>query len=67
MRFTARLLVVLAAGLVLGGCRSPPPPRKEVAAEKPRWYYLTIEAADVDWTVSFDERIADTAPAEGSP
>ena len=30
---------------------------EEVAAERPRWYYLTIESADVDWTVSVDERI----------
>jgi hypothetical protein len=28
-----------------------------VAAERPRWYYLTIESANVDWTVSVDERI----------
>jgi len=30
---------------------------EEVAAERPRWYYLTIESANVDWTVSIDERI----------
>jgi hypothetical protein len=30
---------------------------EEVAAERPRWYYLTIESADADWTVSVDERI----------
>jgi hypothetical protein len=30
---------------------------EEVAAERPRWYYLTIESADVDWKVSIDERI----------
>ena len=29
----------------------------EVSAERPRWYYLTIESADVDWTVAVDERI----------
>ena len=28
-----------------------------VAAERPRWYYLTINSAGVDWTVSVDERI----------
>jgi hypothetical protein len=28
-----------------------------VAAERPRWYYLSIDSADVDWTVSVDERI----------
>ena len=30
---------------------------EEVAAERPRRYYLTIESADVDWKVSVDERI----------
>jgi hypothetical protein len=30
---------------------------EEVSAERPRWYYLTIESADVDWTVAVDERI----------
>ena len=30
---------------------------EEVAAERPRWYYLTIESANVDWTVQVDERI----------
>jgi hypothetical protein len=30
---------------------------EEVAADKPRWYYLTIESADEDWTVAVDERI----------
>jgi hypothetical protein len=137
VKLTARLLAILAAGLVLSGCRSQAPPRKavvvwrpvgswsgrgdkqtetftsdsggfrvrwattnearpaagrlrvvfrsgdsgreiieaidahgagggteEVAAEKPRWYYLTIESADVDWTVSVDERIDGTAPAK---
>jgi hypothetical protein len=33
---------------------------EEVAAERPRWYYITIESADVDWTVSIDERIEAT-------
>lgn len=28
-----------------------------VAAERPRWYYLTIDSDGVDWTVSVDERI----------
>jgi hypothetical protein len=28
-----------------------------VAAERPRWYYLTIDSANVDWIVSVDERI----------
>ena len=30
---------------------------EEVAAERPRWYYLTIESADADWKVSVDERV----------
>ena len=30
---------------------------EEVAAERPRWYYLTIDSAGVDWTVAVDERI----------
>ena len=30
---------------------------EEVAAERPRWYYLTIESADADWKVGVDERI----------
>jgi hypothetical protein len=29
----------------------------EVSAERPRWYYLTIDSADVDWIVVVDERI----------
>jgi hypothetical protein len=32
-----------------------------VAAERPRWYYLTIDSANVDWTVSIDERINGSA------
>jgi hypothetical protein len=30
---------------------------EDVAAERPRWYYITIESANVDWKVSIDERI----------
>ncbi len=30
---------------------------EEVAAERPRWYYVTIESANVDWKVRVDERI----------
>lgn len=30
---------------------------EEVAAERPRWYYLTIESSGVDWIVALDERI----------
>jgi hypothetical protein len=28
-----------------------------VAADRPRWYYLTIESANEDWNVSIDERV----------
>ena len=37
--------------------RGPGSGVEEVAAERPRWYYLTIESANVDWKVSVDERI----------
>jgi len=30
---------------------------EEIAAERPRWYYLTIESSEADWSVSVDERI----------
>jgi hypothetical protein len=30
---------------------------EEIAAERPRWYYLSIDSNDGDWTVSVDERI----------
>ena len=30
---------------------------EEVAAERPRWYYITVESANVDWKVSVDERL----------
>jgi hypothetical protein len=36
---------------------------EEVSAERPRWYYLTIDSADVEWTVTVDERI----DAQASP
>jgi hypothetical protein len=29
----------------------------EEVADNVRWYYLTIESADIDWTVSVDERL----------
>jgi hypothetical protein len=38
---------------------------EEVAADRPRWFYVTIESANVDWKVSIDERIE--ARATGSP
>jgi hypothetical protein len=30
---------------------------EEIAAERPRWYYLSIDSSDADWAVSVDERI----------
>src|SRR3954470_6233459 len=30
---------------------------EEVAADRPRWFYITMESANVDWKVSVDERI----------
>ena len=30
---------------------------EEVAAERPRWYYITVESANVDWKIAVDERI----------
>ena len=30
---------------------------EEVAAERPRWYYVTIESAKVEWKIAIDERI----------
>ena len=36
---------------------------EDVAADRPRWFYITIESTGVDWRVSVDERIA----ATGSP
>lgn len=33
---------------------------EEVAADRPRWFYVTIESANVDWDVSIDERIEGT-------
>ena len=35
---------------------------EEVAADRPRWFYITIESASVDWTVTVDERIEATRP-----
>jgi hypothetical protein len=40
---------------------------EEVSAERPRWYYLTIESADVDWKVSVDERIDAQTTVKDSP
>ena len=30
---------------------------EDVAADRPRWFYVTIESANVEWKVSIDERI----------
>jgi hypothetical protein len=35
---------------------------EEEVADIVRWYYLTIESTDVDWTVSVDERLRGRAP-----
>ncbi|MGH9145011.1 MAG: hypothetical protein ACRD2I_28060 [Vicinamibacterales bacterium] len=35
---------------------------EEVAADRPRWFYLTIESANVDWKVSVDERLNAVGP-----
>ncbi len=40
---------------------------EEVSAERPRWYYLTIESAGVDWKVSVDERIDAKTTVKDSP
>ena len=36
---------------------------EHVSAERPRWYYLTIESANVDWTITVDEEIPGRAQA----
>ncbi|MGH7635202.1 MAG: hypothetical protein ACRENC_15810, partial [Gemmatimonadaceae bacterium] len=35
---------------------------EEVAADRPRRFYLTIESANVDWKVSVDERLNAVGP-----
>ena len=30
---------------------------EDVAGDRPRWYFLTIESANVDWTVTVEEQI----------
>jgi hypothetical protein len=30
---------------------------QHVSAERPRWYYLTIESANVEWSITVDEEI----------
>lgn len=39
---------------------------EEVAAERPRWYYITVESANIDWKIAIDERI-DAQTTKGSP
>jgi hypothetical protein len=34
-----------------------------VSAERPRWYYLSIDSANVDWAITVDEEIPGQAPA----
>jgi hypothetical protein len=31
---------------------------EDVAGDRPRWYFLTIESANVDWTVSVEEPLS---------
>jgi len=38
---------------------------EEVAGDRPRWYFLTIESANVDWTVTVDEQINNPAGGMG--
>ena len=40
---------------------------EEVAADRPRWFYITIESAGVDWRVSVDERIEATTKSALRP
>ena len=35
---------------------------EHVAAERPRWYYLSIESSNVEWAVTVDEEIPGRAP-----
>ena len=30
---------------------------EQVSAERPRWYYLAIESANVDWAITVDEQV----------
>jgi hypothetical protein len=34
---------------------------EQVSAERPRWYYLSIESANVDWAISVDEQVLTTS------
>ena len=34
---------------------------ENVSAERPRWYYLSIDAADIEWSITVEEQI----PAQG--
>jgi len=33
-----------------------------VSAERPRWYYLSVDSANVDWAITVDEEIPGQAP-----
>ena len=33
-----------------------------IAAERPRWYYLSIDSANVDWSITVDEEIPGQVP-----
>ena len=34
-----------------------------VSAERPRWYYLSVDSANVDWAITVDEEIPGQAPS----
>jgi hypothetical protein len=36
---------------------------EQVSAERPRWYYLSIESANVDWAITVDEQVLTQTPA----
>ena len=36
---------------------------EHVSAERPRWYYLSIDSANVDWAITVDEQVLTPAPA----
>jgi len=35
---------------------------EHVSAERPRWYYLSIESANVEWSITVDEQIPGQVP-----
>jgi hypothetical protein len=35
---------------------------EHVSAERPRWYYLSIDSVNLNWTITVEEEIPGTAP-----